>query len=80
MLAAARSAAAEVARGLGTAAIVWAGSHPCPGASCECRPTLTCAEVAACPDCVCEGSRAVLGKGGGAPAPWGLTELVVVLA
>ena len=49
MQAALKAGAGEVARGLSTGVIVWAGSGQCPA----CAPVLHCGEVPRCPDCVC---------------------------
>ena len=51
MLALARSAAAEIGRGLSTALIVRAGSRECPACP-DCH--LVCPEPARIPDCVCQ--------------------------
>eukprot|EP00969_Alexandrium_andersonii_P213322 9419761-Alexandrium_andersonii.AAC.1 len=55
MQAAARHALGELAHGVSTGLVVWAGAR-CPACP-ACAPVLNCGEPARCPDCVCSAER-----------------------
>jgi hypothetical protein len=74
MQAALRVAAGEVARGLSTGLIVWAGGGQCP--ACTCAPTLTCPELPRAADCVCHGGHRVVEC---EASGWGSAALLVAL-
>ena len=76
MLAAARAAVPELARGVSTALSL--AAHRCP--PCACNPSLTCGEAPRCPDCVCHGTRRACPPGaGGGVVWWGICGVLFAL-